>query len=189
MLRINRGVPSVQREVSVERPGSKQTNICDQKRLAFCPGDFAKLSPPSPPPHPLRTWQPLGAGGDTYKSFPACALRGEDGESFLFTLANVLQVLPWGSVIVGHLRHRWREGNYWDGLPKRSGGKGGGAENEEHTCVCMRRLAHARTHTHLKAVWHPHPLTFSVSCSGLWGTHFNEQNHTCMCIKHAHMHK
>lgn len=36
-------------------------------------------------------------------------------------LANVLQVLPWGSVIVGHLRHRCREGNYRGSLPGRRG--------------------------------------------------------------------
>lgn len=102
---------------------------------------------------------------DTYKSLLACFLRGE---SFLFMLANVLQVLPWGSVIVGHLRHRWREGNYWGGLPKRTGC----VQGMRNTFVCIQRLPHA----HLKALWHQHTLTFSISCahSGLQNTHIQE---------------
>lgn len=36
-------------------------------------------------------------------------LKLKYGKSFLFSLANVLQVFPWGSVNAIHLRHRLRE--------------------------------------------------------------------------------
>ena len=39
----------------------------------------------------------------------------------------------------------------------------GVVQRMRNTLVCMRRLAHAK----VKAVWHPHPLTFSASCTGL----------------------
>lgn len=133
---------------------------------------FRKTSPHLPPlPHPPRVRQP-SAGRTLINPPPACPLMGEYGESFLFTLANVLQVLPWGSVIMGHLRHRWREGNYWGGLPKRRGPCAG---NEEHACV----YAKISTRTP-KAVWHPHTRTFSVTCTGLQSKHAHVTNKTTL---------
>lgn len=91
---------------------------------------------------------------DTHKS---CPLRRVYGESFLFMLANNLQVLPWGSVIVGHLRHRWREGNYRVRLPKWQSC----VQRMWNALVCVWTLAHA----HLNVVWHPpQPCAFFVSC-------------------------
>lgn len=64
---------------------------------------------------------------------------------------------------------------------------GGRVQRMRNTLVCMRRLAHA----HLKAVWHPHPLTFSVSCLQSKHTHPRLTNKTTLgrALKKAHMHK
>lgn len=103
---------------------------------------------------------------DNYKSFTNCLLSREYGESFLFKLANVLQVLPWGSVIVCHLRHQWREGNYQGGLPKRRGPCAG---NEEHTCVYAMIISTRSPKRGLA-------LTFSVICTSLQSKHVHLMN-------------
>lgn len=87
-----------------------------------------------------------------HKSFSACLLGREYGESFLLMLANVLQVLLWGSVIAGHLRHRrrGRELLRWAAKGDRGDVCAG---NEEHTCahskisVCTPGKPHTHFHT------------------------------------------
>lgn len=123
---------------------------------------------------------------DTYKSFSGCLLRGEYEESFLFKLANVLQVLPWGSVIVGHLRHCWREGNYWGALPKQRGQCTG---NAEYTRV----YAKINTRTQKDCFsdpQHSHSLSHAPAYKAHAQTHTHtleqKENYTCMRIKTAH---
>lgn len=112
---------------------------------------------------------------DTYKSFSGCLLKGEHEESFLFTLANVLQVLPWGSVIVGHLRHCWREGNYWGALPKRRGQCAG---NAEYTRV----YAKINTRTH-KGSFAIRTLSHSLSHAPAYKAHTHTQTTLACALK------
>lgn len=54
---------------------------------------------------------------------------------------------------------------------------GGRVQGMRNTLVCPRLL----TYAHLKAVWYPHALTFSVSCTSLQSTHRLDKKTTLAC--------
>lgn len=109
----------------------------------------------------------------SHKSFFACLLGREYGESFLLMLANVLQVLLWGSVIAGHLRHcqRGRELLRW--AAKGEGGGGGCAQGMRNTLVRTQKLALAPPES-LTHTFTPYLLLFQQPATHICC----EQDHT-----------
>lgn len=100
------------------------------------------------------------------------------------TLINPSLPACWGESTESHSYSRWLMFYrfYWGGQSSWvicviAGGKGtievgcqsggGRVQGMRNTVVCVWRLAHA----HLKAVWHPYTLTFSVSWIGLQNKH------------------